>query len=40
MKHPLLAVAAIIPLAGAVLGGLAGMRFHRRIDNAGLDNPA
>jgi hypothetical protein len=28
---------AAISLFGAVLGGLAGMRFHRRVDKAGLD---
>src|SRR4051812_47671007 len=28
--------AVVIALVGAVLGGLAGMRFHRRVDNAGL----
>ena len=27
-----LLVAALVSLAGAVLGGLAGMRFHRRVD--------
>ena len=27
---------AVASLAGAVLGGLAGMRFHRRVDRAGL----
>jgi hypothetical protein len=29
-------VAAAIALVGAILGGLAGMRFHRRVDRAGL----
>jgi len=29
-------VALLISLAGAVLGGLAGMRYHRRVDRAGL----
>jgi hypothetical protein len=29
-------VAALISLAGAVLGGTAGMRFHRKVDRAGL----
>jgi hypothetical protein len=24
-------------LIGAMLGGMAGMRFHRRVDKAGLD---
>lgn len=32
-----LVAAAIVSLAGAVLGGLAGMRFHRKVDRAGLD---
>jgi hypothetical protein len=33
-----LAVAlAIVSLVGALLGGLAGMRYHRRIDRAGYD---
>lgn len=27
---------AIVSLGGAILGGLAGMRFHRRVDKAGL----
>lgn len=27
---------AVVTLVGAVLGGLAGMRFHRRVDKAGL----
>jgi len=26
---------ALVALAGAVLGGLAGMRFHRKVDRAG-----
>lgn len=29
-------VVALVSLAGAVLGGLEGMRFHRRVDRAGL----
>ncbi|GAA4960894.1 hypothetical protein [Kineococcus glutinatus] len=29
-------VAVLVALAGAVLGGLTGMRFHRRVDRAGL----
>ncbi|WP_246854141.1 hypothetical protein [Naasia sp. SYSU D00057] len=29
-------VVALIALAGAVLGGIAGMRFHRKVDKAGL----
>jgi hypothetical protein len=28
--------AIVVSLGGAVLGGLAGMRFHRRVDRAGL----
>ena len=31
-----LLVAALVSLAGAILGGLAGMRFHRKVDRAGL----
>ncbi len=31
-----LVVAALVSLAGAVMGGLAGMRFHRKVDRAGL----
>lgn len=29
--------AAVLALIGTVLGGLAGVRFHRRVDRAGLD---
>jgi len=29
---------AVASLVGAVLGGLAGMRFHRKVDKAGLEN--
>ncbi|WP_404442910.1 hypothetical protein LG315_08525 [Microbacterium marinum] len=29
-------VAALVALGGAILGGLAGMRYHRRVDKAGL----
>ena len=29
-------LAAVVSLIGAVLGGLAGMRYHRKIDRAGL----
>lgn len=32
-----LVVAAVVSLVGAVLGGIAGMRFHRKVDRAGLD---
>jgi hypothetical protein len=28
---------AVVSLVGAIFGGLAGMRFHRRVDKAGLD---
>jgi hypothetical protein len=28
-------VVAVVSLVAAVLGGLAGMRFHRRVDRAG-----
>ncbi len=34
-----LLVVAIAALAGALLGGLAGMRFHRNVDRAGLGDP-
>ena len=27
---------AVASLVGAILGGLAGMRFHRKVDKAGL----
>lgn len=30
-------VVALVALVGAVLGGLAGMRFHRRVDRAGFE---
>jgi hypothetical protein len=26
----------VVSLVGALLGGLAGMRYHRRVDKAGL----
>ena len=32
-----LVVVAAVALLGAVLGGLAGMRFHRRVDKAGIE---
>ncbi len=35
-----LVVTAVITLVGAVLGGLAGMRYHRRVDQAGVDRRA
>jgi hypothetical protein len=28
---------ALVSLIGAILGGLSGMRFHRRVDRVGLD---
>jgi hypothetical protein len=31
-----LLLAAVVSLVGAVLGGLGGMRFHRKVDRAGL----
>jgi hypothetical protein len=31
-----LVIAVLATLVGAVLGGLAGMRFHRKVDKAGL----
>jgi len=31
-----LVAAALVSLLGAILGGLAGMRFHRKVDKAGL----
>ena len=31
-----LVVAAVVTLVGAVLGGMAGMRFHRRVDEAAI----
>ena len=27
---------ALISLGGAILGGVAGMRYHRKVDQAGL----
>jgi hypothetical protein len=30
-------LAVLISLAGAVLGGLAGMRYHRRVDRVGVE---
>ena len=32
-----LVLAVIVSLVGAVLGGMAGMNYHRRLDAAGLD---
>jgi hypothetical protein len=34
-----LVVAAIITLVGAVLGGITGMRYHRKVDKVGYDGP-
>lgn len=34
-----LVVALLVTLAGAVLGGLAGMRFHRKVDHVRLADP-
>ncbi|WP_347110981.1 hypothetical protein AAHB33_09515 [Paenarthrobacter sp. S56] len=31
-----LAIAVIIPVVGAMLGGKAGMHFHRKVDQAAL----
>ncbi|WP_208012549.1 hypothetical protein [Cellulomonas shaoxiangyii] len=31
-----LVAVALVTLAGAILGGIAGMRFHRKVDRAGL----
>ncbi|MFB8145965.1 hypothetical protein ACFC1W_04375 [Microbacterium sp. NPDC056003] len=33
-------VAAIITLGGAILGGILGMRYHRRVDRLGVDRDA
>jgi len=33
-------VAAVITLGGAILGGILGMRFHRRVDRLGVDRDA
>ncbi|MDQ4037994.1 MAG: YrzE family protein [Actinomycetota bacterium] len=32
-----LAIVLVVTLVAAILGGLAGMRFHRRVDRAGFD---
>jgi hypothetical protein len=32
-----LVIVALASLAGAILGGMAGMRFHRRVDEVGLE---
>ncbi|MHA7145307.1 hypothetical protein ACX80U_11370 [Arthrobacter sp. TmT3-37] len=33
-----LAIAVLVPLIGAILGGKAGMRFHRKVDQVGVDH--
>lgn len=33
-----LAIAVIVPLVAAILGGKAGMSFHRKVDQAGIDH--
>ena len=33
-----LLIAVIVPLVGAILGGKAGMHFHRKVDQAGIDH--
>ncbi|MFF0989862.1 hypothetical protein [Kocuria nitroreducens] len=35
-----LIIAALVPLIGAVLGGMAGMRFHRKVDQVGTNHQA
>ncbi|MBG6185251.1 magnesium-transporting ATPase (P-type) [Arthrobacter sp. CAN_A214] len=35
-----LAIAVLVPLIGAILGGKAGMHFHRKVDQAGIDHQA
>ncbi len=35
-----LAIAVLVPLIGAIIGGKAGMRFHRRVDQVGIDHQA
>lgn len=32
-------IVALASLGGAILGGVTGMRYHRRVDRAGLDEP-
>jgi uncharacterized membrane protein YfcA len=32
-----LVAVAVVSLVGAVLGGLAGMRFHRKVDQAAFE---
>ena len=33
-----LAIAILVPLIGAILGGKAGMSFHRKVDQVGIDH--
>ncbi|WP_026532168.1 hypothetical protein [Arthrobacter sp. H41] len=33
-----LAIAVLVPLIGAILGGKAGMHFHRKVDQVGVDH--
>lgn len=33
-----LAIAVLVPLLGAILGGKAGMHFHRKVDQAGINH--
>ena len=33
-----LAIAVLVPLLGAILGGKAGMRFHRKVDQEGVNH--
>lgn len=35
-----LAIAVVVPLLGAILGGKAGMHFHRKVDQAGINHRA
>jgi magnesium-transporting ATPase (P-type) len=35
-----LAIAILVPLIGAILGGKAGMHFHRKVDQVGIDHQA
>ncbi|WDF33205.1 hypothetical protein PTW37_15360 [Arthrobacter agilis] len=33
-----LAIAVLVPLIGAIIGGKAGMHFHRKVDQVGIDH--
>lgn len=35
-----LAIAILVPLIGAIIGGKAGMRFHRKVDQVGINHQA